>query len=411
MSTSRRDLLLNAASTSAALAIGLADQAKAQPAMPMPDHAMHNHPKPERPRVPRLPAILCRHADTLGIDNAYNMAKNGCNTLDAVLRITEAQEDNPHDFTTGIAGLPNEHGAVQLDACCYHGPTGRSAAVGGVTAIRNASRLARVVMETTNTPLLIGPDAQRFAVAHGFPEERLLTEQSRKMWAVWKRVQALPKPLGPGSYDPGWPGPDEARPFLPASRREFETLIRKHEALAKLEGLEPQWTWVAAYDALFPVATPLHVAAINAKAEMSCATTTSGLPWKMVGAVSDVAMLGTGCYLDPAVGSAGASGSAEANVRVAGAWAIVQNMNRGMSPAAAGMEALRSIASCYKGDMAALRFVEIIYYVLRKDGAYAGVSLWRGDRTGHVRTFTIHDGVRRSEDCLFLFDGSPVMGA
>ena len=407
--TSRRELLLNAGS-SAALAIGLPKAAEAQPAMPMHHHEMHGHPKPERPKVPRLPAILCRTADTLGIDDAYAMLKGRADTLDAVLRIAQAQEDDPHDFTTGIAGLPNESGVVQLDACCHHGPTGRSAAVGAVTGLRNASRLARTVMETTGAPLLAGTDAQRFALAHGFAEEQLLTEQSRKMWAAWKRVQALPKPLGPSGYDPHWPGPDGGRPFLPASRRELEVLIRKHEAIAKQEGLEPQWTWVAAYDALFPVATPLHVAAIDAKRGMSCAATTSGLPWKVAGAISDVAMPGVGCYLDPAVGSAGASGSAEANVKVAGAYAIVQNMKRGMSPVDAGMDVLRSIAGCYRGDMEALRFVEIVYYVLRNDGAYAGVSLWHGDRTGHVRSFTIHDGVRRSEECAFLFDGSPVMG-
>ncbi len=409
MNPSRRDLL--AALSSAALAIGRADEAGAQPAMPMPHHEMHNHPKLERPAVPRLPAILCRTAGTLGIDDAYAALQKGGDTLDAALTITQAQEDNPHDFTAGLAGLPNAEGAVQLDACCYHGPSGRSAAVGGVSGIRHASRLARTVMEATGTPLLTGLDAQRFALAHGFSEEQLLTEQSRKMWAVWKRVQALPQPPGPGGTDPNWPGPDAARPFLPATRGELETLIRAHEALAKQEGLEPQWTWVAAYDALFPVATPLHVAAVGAKGEMSCASTTSGLPWKVPGAVSDVATLGAGCYLDPEVGSAGASGSAAANVKVAGAYAIVQNMKRGLPPAEAGMDVLRSVAACYKNDMAALRFVEIVYYILRRDGAYACVSLWHGDRTGHVRTYTIHDGVRRSEDCLFLFDGGPVMGA
>ena len=408
MPTSRRDLLFNAALSSAALAIGVPGEAAAQPAMPMPDHAMHNHPKPERPKVPRLPAILCRHADTLGVDAAYAMLQSGGDTLDAVLRITQAQEDDPHDFTAGLAGLPDEDGTVQLDACCYHGPTGRSAAVGGVSGIRNASRLARTVMETTGTSLLTGADAQRFGLAHGFSEESLLTEQSRKMWGVWKRLQALPRQTAQGSYDPNWPGSDGARPFLPASRKELEASIREHEALAKQEGLEPQWIWVATYDALFPVATPLHVTAINTKTEMSCATTTSGLPWKIAGAVSDTAMLGTGCYLDPAIGSAAASGSAEANVKITGAYAIVQNMKRGMSPADAGMDALRAIVRRYKGDMAALRFVEIVYYVLRNDGAYAGVSLWHGDRTGHIRAYTIHDGVRRSEDCLFLFDGSPV---
>ena len=410
MPPSRRDLLA-AALSSAAFALASGDEAGAQPAMPMHDHAMHAHPKPERPKVPRLPAILCRTAGTLGLDAAYATLQNGGDTLDAALTITEAQENNPHDFTCGLAGLPNAAGNVQLDACCYHGPSGRAAAVGAVSGIRNVSRLARAVMGATGAPLLTGPDALRFGLAHGFAEEQLLTEQSRKMCAVWKRLQARSGQPGPGSYDPNWPGLDSARPFLPASRRELETLVRANEGLAREEGLDPQFTWVTAYDAMFPAATPLHVAAVNAKGEMSCASTTSGLPWRLPGAASDVAMLGAGCYLDPEVGSAGASGSAAANVKVAGAYAIVQSMKRGLSPAEAGMKALRSIVDAYKGNKAALRFVEVVYYILRRDGDYACVSLWHGDRVGNVRTYTIHDGVRRSEECLFLFEGDPIMGA
>ena len=376
----------------------------------MPHHAMHGHPKPERPKTPRLPAILCRKANTLGIDAAFDMLQRGDDTLEAVLKITGTQEDDPHDYSCGVGGLPNEDGAVQLDACCFHGPTGRSAAVGGVRGIRNVSRLARDVMDRTGYPLLCGKDAESFGLSHGFVEEKLGNAQSEKIWGVWKRGQALPRPLGPGRYDPGWPGPDSASHFLPASQKELDILVREHEVLARQEGLEPQWTWVAAYDALFPAATPLSVAVINARREMSCAATTSGLPWRAAGAVSDIAMLGAGCYLDPEIGSAGASGSADANTKIVGAHLIVQNMRRGLSPEEAGMDALRAIVSRYKGDMAALRFVEIVYYILRNDGAYGCVSLWRGDRTGHVRTFTIHDGVRRSENCLFLFDGSPVTG-
>jgi N4-(beta-N-acetylglucosaminyl)-L-asparaginase len=74
------------------------------------------------------------------------------------------------------------------------------------------------------------------------------------------------------------------------------------------------------------------------------------------------------------------------------------------------MDALERIAQWYKHDMTALRFVEVVYFILRRDGAYSSVSLWRGDRTGHIQQFTIHDGVRRTEECLFLFDGNPANG-
>jgi N4-(beta-N-acetylglucosaminyl)-L-asparaginase len=78
------------------------------------------------------------------------------------------------------------------------------------------------------------------------------------------------------------------------------------------------------------------------------------------------------------VGSAGATGSGEENIKVAGAHTIVENMRHGMSPQEAGMDALKRIVRNYNGDMNKLRFIDMTYYVLRKDGAYAGVSLWEG---------------------------------
>ncbi len=376
--------------------------------MPMQGHMDMSHPKPKRPDVPRLPVILCRTANTLGIDAAHRALQQGGDTLQAVLTITGAQENNPDDFTTGVGALPNRDGVVQLDACCFHGPSGRSAAVAGVTGIANASLLAKAVMET-GYPMLGGADAERFGVSKGLAHGSLTLDRTAKTWELWKHVEALPKPLAPGSYDPDWPARDKDGHFLPASQESFDTLVNSVSVLAEKVGLNPRWSWRAAYDVLFPSATPLVVCAVDAKQDMSCAVTTCGLPWRMAGAASDIAMLGTGCFLDPAVGMAGASGSADANIRVGGANLIVQSMRNGRSPQDAGMDALRRIAEIYRHDMAALRFVDMIYYVLRKDGDYAGVSLWQGDRTGHVQTFTVHDGQRRTEPCAYLLKGAPLI--
>jgi N4-(beta-N-acetylglucosaminyl)-L-asparaginase len=179
------------------------------------------------------------------------------------------------------------------------------------------------------------------------------------------------------------------------------------EPLALNVGLKPQWTWRASYDALFPAEDPLYVAALNQNNEMSSAATTSGMPWRQRGLASGIASLGAGCFLDSEVGCAGAGGSSSANLKAAGARVIVDNMRAGLSPEEAGMDALNRIVRWYRNDMSALRFIEIMYYVLRKDGAYAGVSLWQGDKTGHERQFTIHDGVRRAESFRFLLQGSP----
>jgi N4-(beta-N-acetylglucosaminyl)-L-asparaginase len=349
-------------------------------------------------------------AGTVAIDEAFQMLEDGRDTLDSALHVTQAQEDDPDDQSTGRGGLPTEEGEVQLDASCIHGPTRRGAAIACVSGIRNASLLARAALQYSDYPLLVGQGAQRFALAHGFAREDLLTDRSRKMWAAWQHIRATASSWGPGLTDPSWSFPGKDSHFLPSSQQELNALVRSTEPLAVDAGLGPQWTWRTAYDAIFPSAEPLYVGTLNDRNEMSAVATSSGLPWRPSGVASDIAVIGSGTFLDPEIGSAGASGNAPANMKIAGARKIVDNMRAGMSPEEAGMDVLQQIALWYKNDIVALRFVEIVYYILRKDGAYGAVSLWQGDKTGHARQFTIHDGVRRSENCRFLLDGTPANG-
>ena len=116
-------------------------------------------------------------------------------------------------------------------------------------------------------------------------------------------------------------------------------------------------------------------------------------------------MIGAGCYTDQDVGSAGATGSGEENIKVAGAHTIVENMRRGMSPQDAGIEALRRIVRNYENDMSKIKFMDMTYYILRKDGAYAGVSLWEGYSEGNPHKIAVHDGTKRAEQTVFLFKG------
>ena len=70
----------------------------------------------------------------------------------------------------------------------------------------------------------------------------------------------------------------------------------------------------------------------------------------------DSPIIGAGCYTDQDVGSAGATGSGEENIKVAGAHTIVENMRHGMSPQEAGIDALKRIVRNYNGDMNKLAF-------------------------------------------------------
>ncbi|MGB9195385.1 MAG: N(4)-(beta-N-acetylglucosaminyl)-L-asparaginase [Terriglobales bacterium] len=350
----------------------------------------------------KKPIMICAHNGLNYLDDGFAFLKSGGDTLDAAIRVVKGPENDPNDTSVGLGGLPNEEGVVELDACCMHGPTRRAGAVGGVRNIKNVSMVAKAVMDHTGHVMLVGEGAERFAVAVGFPRENLLTEHSRKIWLLWKENNSNQDWWGPGLDDPRWRGP--ATSTEPQSELWQERIRRLDERAAAL-GIEPEFRMAAIRRVIFPPTGTIHCSALNEKGEISGITTTSGLAFKIPGRVGDSPIIGAGCYTDQDVGSAGATGSGEENIKVAGAHTIVENMRHGMSPHDAGMDALKRIVRNYNGDMKKLKFVDMTYYILRKDGAYAGVSLWEGYEEGKPHTIAVHDGTRRSEVTTPLFKG------
>jgi N4-(beta-N-acetylglucosaminyl)-L-asparaginase len=217
---------------------------------------------------------------------------------------------------------------------------------------------------------------------------------------LWKEYHSTEDWWGPGMADPHWQVP-ETKPQSEVWQEEFRRLEERAAGL----GIEPEFRQAAIRRVLFPPTGTIHCSALNQKGEMSGCTSTSGLAFKLPGRVGDSAIIGAGCYTDQDVGSAGATGSGEENIKVAGAHTIVENMRRGMSPHDAGMDALKRIARNYNNDMNKLRFVDVTYYILRKDGAYAGVSLWEGYSSGIPHKIVVHDGTLRAEISSSLFKG------
>ena len=348
----------------------------------------------------KRPIIICAHNGYNYLDEAYAFLAGGGDTLDAALKVVRGPEDDPNDTSVGLGGLPNEEGVVELDACCMHGPTRRAGSVGAVRNIKNVSQVAKAVMDHTGHVMLVGEGAERFAVAVGFPRENLLTDQSRKIWLLWKEHHSSNDWWGPGLDDPLWQ-PPETKPQSELWQQRFRRL---EERAAEL-GIAPDLRQEALYKVLFPPTGTIHCSALNDKGEISGCTTTSGLAYKLPGRVGDSPIIGAGCYTDQDVGSAGATGSGEENIKVAGAHTIIENMRRGMSPQEAGMDALKRIVRNYNSDMAKLRFVDMVYFVLRKDGAYAGVSLWESYENAKPHTIAVHDGSKRREQTIPLFKG------
>ncbi len=402
MSISRRGFLGSAITASVATGLNVSDldaQDKASPRSSEPFG------------TGKRPIIICANNGVNYLDDAFAFLKGGGDTLDAALRVVKGPEDDPNDDSVGLGGLPNEEGVVELDACCMHGPTRRAGSVGSVRNIKNVSLVSKAVMEHTGHVMLVGEGAERFAVAVGFPRENLLTERSRKIWLLWKENHSTDDWWGPGLADPNWRPPSSpttsptAKPQSELHSELWEERIHRLEQAAARLGIEPEFRMAAIQRVLSPPTGTIHCSALNDKGEISGVTSTSGLAFKLPGRCGDSPIIGAGCYTDQDVGSAGATGSGEENIKVAGAHTIIENMRRGMSPLEAGMDALKRIVRNYNNDMNKLKFVDMTYYILRKDGAYAGVSLWEG-YPEKPHKIAVHDGTRRSEVTLFLFKGA-----
>jgi N4-(beta-N-acetylglucosaminyl)-L-asparaginase len=339
--------------------------------------------------------VIASANGTRACDRAMEMLRAGADTLDAVIAGVNLNEEDPEDSSVGYGGLPNEDGVVELDASVMHGPTRRAGAVAALRGIKTPSRIARLVMEKTDHAMLVGEGALRFARAHGFSEENLLTEKARLAWLVWK--QSLRDPQGNNNWTDGLDAP----PAKPAGAP--TTLLRR--AFPGVDEATLAWAWEVA--ARPPTGT-INCLALNQKGEMSGVTTTSGLAWKIAGRVGDSPLIGAGLYVDQDVGAAGSTGRGEENIRVAGGHSVVENMRHGMPPREACLEVLRRIARNFDNDKTRLAKFDIAFYALRKDGQYAGASLWShsaGAERAAPRRFAVNDGGgARLEPCAYLFE-------
>lgn len=295
---------------------------------------------------------------------AYQRIVAGEDVLTAVIAGVNLVEDDPDDVTVGYGGLPNEEGVVELDAAVMHGPTHRAGAVAALRNIKNPSKVARLVMEQTDHVLLVGEGALRFARAHGFEEENLLTEKARKIWLYWK--QSL-------SAEDDWvPPPPEI----------LDPAVREHFDLGRPTGT-------------------IHCSGIDAAGNISCVTTTSGLAFKIPGRVGDSPIIGAGLYCDNTVGSCGSTGRGEANLQNLCSFAAVELMRGGMNATDAGLEVLRRVAATTEPrlrDEQGRPNFGLRFYLIGPRGEHGGVSMW-----GPAQYSVTDASGTRHEDCAALY--------
>ncbi len=311
---------------------------------------------------------------------AMQLIREGSDTLDAVIAGVNIVENDPNDNSVGYGGLPNEDGIVELDSCVMHGPTGRGAGVAALRNIKNPSLVAQRVMERTDHVLMVGEGALRFARAHGFKEEDLLTEASRERWLHWKETLStkddrLP-PHGIDDRDVG--------------------MRESHNGDAHSRG----GVWES--ELARPTGT-INCLAVNAAGDISGVTTTSGLAFKIPGRVGDSPILGAGLYVDNAVGAAGSTGRGEANLLSLASFLIVERMRMGDHPKDACLFACRRIAEQTKmkrllREDGRVKF-NVNFYALNKSGEHGAASIMPGKQYA-VNT---GEGESRLFDCASLY--------
>lgn len=311
------------------------------------------------------PLVISSGNGLAAVTKAMDMIRQGSGALDAVIAGVNIVEDDPNDMTVGYGGLPNEDGVVELDAAVMHGPTHRAGAVASLCNIKNPSRVARLVMERTDHVLLVGGGALRFAKAHGFKEENLLTDRAREVWLKWKENL---------SKEDDW-----LPPHTPDA-----------EGIGEIFGRSRR-----------PTGT-IHCSALDAKGDLSCVTTTSGMAFKIPGRVGDSPIIGAGLYVDNEVGAAGSTGRGEANLTNCSCVMIVEFMRQGRSPEQACLDACKRIVDHNRmrrlRDASGAPNFSVSFYAINKKGEYGAASILKGG------TYALHDGASaRKAECSYLY--------
>lgn len=319
---------------------GAADDPGAAAAQPVPAKSAVSQPAAAEPaaaattvagRDGRRPVVIStwRHGVAANAA-AWKILAGGGRAFDAVEAGVRESEADPRVTSVGYGGLPDRDGVVTLDACIMD-ERGNCGAVAALERIKHPISVARRVMEKTPHVMLVGRGALEFAIAQGFAQENLLTEESRRAWEEWKKTRG-----------------QEVAPKINSEN---------HDTIGMV--------------------------AIDAHGNLSGACTTSGWAWKLPGRVGDSPIIGAGLYVDNEVGGATATGMGEAVIRAVGSFLVVELMRQGHSPAEACRLATERVIAKNPG----WRELQVGFVALDKRGRIGSYCI----QTGF--DFAVHDAI------------------
>jgi isoaspartyl peptidase/L-asparaginase-like protein (Ntn-hydrolase superfamily) len=252
--------------------------------------------------------------------------------IDAIEAAANVTEEDREVNSVGYGGLPNAEGIVELDAAIMDGATHAAGAVAGLTDIRRPISVARRVMEITPHVMLVGDNARKFALQHGFQAGQMLTDSSRERWERWRAEQS--------------------KPDVAHFDRPTESTADNHDTIG--------------------------LCALDASGDLAAGCTTSGMAWKVPGRVGDSPIIGSGLYVDNEVGAAAATGHGDEIMKACLSYRVVMSLAQGRTPQEACEEALRYLLRKRPPESHGNYGAALI--ALRKDGLFGAAATASGFR-------------------------------
>ncbi|HTY60376.1 MAG TPA: isoaspartyl peptidase/L-asparaginase [Bacteroidota bacterium] len=225
----------------------------------------------------------------------WDLLKEGGSAVEAVERAIAVME-NDETFNAGRGASLNGAGEIELDASIMEGGNLRAGAVAAVQNIANPISLARAIMEKSESVLLVGMGATRFAKEHGVKtcgQDALITP---RQIGRWRESQAAP---------------------------ERTPVRRKGSPRRAVPG------------------DTVGAVALDFEGTIASGSSTGGTPGKLPGRVGDAPLVGCGTYADNGIGGASATGWGEGIIRIVMAKSVLEIMHaNGNDPEAAAKEAV-----------------------------------------------------------------------
>jgi L-asparaginase len=124
-----------------------------------------------------------------GIDASVAALKAGAAVVPAMVEGVSLVEAEPKVRSVGFGGWPNLLGVMECDGAVMKGDRRLVGAVAAVPETLHVARLAAEVMARLQHVILVGDGARRFADELGWARDRVLLEESGRVW--WGKLEGM----------------------------------------------------------------------------------------------------------------------------------------------------------------------------------------------------------------------------